>query len=82
MKGLFQKIVGIIGILAVIGIIVMVAISPRGKGFLPDILSFRRAKRAVPTEQPAVVAPVFESTTDSLTLPTQDSIVQSITDAR
>lgn len=40
---MFQKIIGIIGAVSVVGAIVMVAVSPRTDGFFPNM--FERTKR-------------------------------------
>jgi hypothetical protein len=45
---MLQKIIGIIGILAVAGAITMVALSPRAEGFSPGMFDF--LKRAPKTE--------------------------------
>ncbi len=53
---MFQKIIGIAGILAVVGVIVMVALSPRAEGFVPDMFDFmkRPAQAGTPVPQAAV----------------------------
>lgn len=74
MKGVFQKMTGIAGLLATVGIIVMAALSPRGEGFFPDLFSFG-GKSAAEQEQAAVSAGApQDAVTDSLTVPVADSL--------
>ncbi len=63
---MFQKIIGIAGVVAVLGVIVMVALSPRTEGFLPDMFDFLKRRPAVETAAPQSTAPV--------TLPPADTI--------
>lgn len=78
MKGMFQKILGITGSIIVLGIIVMVAISPRGEGFFPELLSFRKAAEQQPV--PVSVPPaVPEPEPAPMPLPA-DSLLQPLAD--
>ena len=50
---MFHKIMGIVGALAVIGGIVMVALSPRASGFFPNALDFLKCSGAAAIEADA-----------------------------
>jgi hypothetical protein len=50
---MLQRIIGIVGILAVAGTIVMVALSPRAEGFFPGMFDF--LKRTPGTEEPGTI---------------------------
>ncbi len=47
---MFQKIMDIVGALAVVAVIVMVALSPRASGFFPNALDFLNRKTVVGVE--------------------------------
>lgn len=68
---MFQKIIGVIGSLAVVGAIVMVAVTPRTEGFFPDM--FERVKRPREVQPPAAPVPVL-SEPDHLPLPPADTL--------
>lgn len=71
MKGMFLKIAGITGIIVILGVITMVALSPRAEGFFPDLLSFKKAAK----EAPAQVEP-----TDSEPATVLDTLPQPVAD--
>lgn len=74
MKGVFQKMAGIAGVLATVGIIVMAALSPRGEGFFPDLLSFGGKSTAESTQAVVSADMPQDAVADSLTMAVYDSL--------
>ena len=65
---MLQKIIGIVGVVAVAGVIVMVALSPKKEGFFPDMFSFLKRKPAVETVVPQTPVPVAIPPADTLSM--------------
>lgn len=74
MKGVFQKITGVVGVLATIGFIVMVGLSPRTEGLCPGLLSSGAQASPDPVQDAAPAEAVADVATDSQTVNAADSL--------
>ncbi len=69
---MLQKIVGIIGVLAVAGVITMVALAPAAEGFFPDMFDFLKFRKEAPAQ--SMQAAVPETVTETGTEMVRDSV--------
>lgn len=76
-----QKIIGIVGALAVVGVIVMVAVSPKAEGFFPGMFDLMKRAPAVvetvPQATPPEVIPV-DTLPAAYVEPIADTVVTEI----
>ncbi len=75
---MFQKIIGIIGALAVLGVIAMVAVSPKAEGFFPGMFHFmnRKPQMVVPDLPPVDSGPVALPA-DTLSIAPEEPLLDS-----